>query len=162
MLSLYLDRSVPGRGCTFPSWQRWGWSCGSRKLTFPNGTATSSPLHWIHKQRFHRPNPHWIRKAKDQIRAVLRAEQVWSFTTILHWFSFDPRWTTKCKLDMQNVNRRLKKSYLWTSYKCCYYGLVGWEGRRRMILGEKEEGGCFWPNWAGPVCWYQQFWLVHK
>ena len=23
--------------------------------------------------------------------------------------------------------------------------------------GEKEEGGWFWPNWSGPVCWYQHF-----
>ena len=34
------------------------------------------------------------------------------------------------------TNRRLKKSYLWTSYRCCYYGLVGWEGRGRMILAK--------------------------
>ena len=34
-------------------------------------------------------------------------------------------------------NRRLKKSCLWTSDKCCYYGLVWWEGRGRMILAEK-------------------------
>ena len=28
--------------------------------------------------------------------------------------------------------------------------------------GEKEEKGWIWPNWAGAVCWYQQFWLVHE
>ena len=28
--------------------------------------------------------------------------------------------------------------------------------------GEKEEGGWFWADWAGPVGWYQQSSLVHK
>ena len=34
------------------------------------------------------------------------------------------------------TNRRLKKSYLWTSDNCCYYGLVRREGGGRMILAE--------------------------
>ena len=44
------------------------------------------------------------------------------------------------------LNRRLKKSYLWTSYKCCYYGLVGWEGRGRVIWGRLGR-----PCWLVPT-----------
>ena len=43
-------------------------------------------------------------------------------------------------------NRRLKKSYLWTRDNCCYYGLVRWEGRGRVILGRLGR-----PCWLVPT-----------
>ena len=51
------------------------------------------------------------------------------------------------------------------------FSIRGWRNllHGRVIIvaimawwGEKEEGGWFWPSWAGPVCWYQHFWPVHK
>ena len=51
-----------------------------------------------------------------------------------------------------NLNRRLKNLIYG---RVINVAIMAW-------LGEKEEGGWFWPNWAGPVSWYQQFWLVHK
>ena len=52
---------------------------------------------------------------------------------------------------------------------CCPIG--GWRNliyERGTIVAimawwsEKEEGGWFWADWAGPVGWYQQLSLVHK
>ena len=43
-------------------------------------------------------------------------------------------------------NRSLKKSYLWTRDNCCYYGLVRWEGRGRVILGRLGR-----PCWLVPT-----------
>ena len=65
----------------------------------------------------------------------------------------------------------LKKSALFLQNLAIWVSIGGWRnlihGRGTIVAimawwGEKKEWGWFWPNWTGPVCWYQHFWPVHK